>query len=288
VREFEKHHVDVLTKGLRANWAEPGESLFECFNLVPDPTGLRAWEPPELLGCDDLCAPPGWANMDWPFPRIFMGSRDDFLADRETLYRITGSGQTEPLVEAPWVSDLADFREYLVFSCAGGSVIRDPETGQFLLVAPSDVWPLFKTCCNFRGQLVVGDIESAWAGASYKSVGWTGIGRSDFTLSQDNEAGHLPLPWEGRVLRVWSMQDGVAVFSDNGVGWLYPAQHTFGFRPMLDHGPANSHALSGDSRRVCWVDRQGYLWEMWSGKPPKRLGFAEWFGQLQQGTIVGS
>ena len=286
MREFEKSYVDVLTKGLRPERRASAETLFECFNWIPDPTGLRPWEPPEMLGCDSICCPPNFANLDWPYPVIWPAAEYSYLAQKNALYKLGSTGQAKHLVDAPWIFDLADFGDYIVASCAGGSVIKDIEQDAYVVTAPSENWPLFRTCCAFRGQLIIGNIQSAWGGATFQSVGWSGIGRVDFTISQANEAGHLRSHWEGEVLKVWALADSVVVFCSNGVGVLYPASQTFGFLEIADIGLLNKRAVTGDEREVVWIDREFELWSLINGKAPDRLDFKEWIRELNPATVT--
>jgi len=286
VKEFERQYIKVLTQGLRSLRKSSDETLFECFNWVPDPTGLRPWQPPELLGCDSVCCPPDFAHLDWPYPMLWPAAEHSYLAQKDGLYFIGTTGNPQFLIAAPWIFDCADFGDYVVFTCAGGSVVKDTEQDDFMLISPSDNWPLFKTCCAFRGQLIVGNIQSAWGGATYQSVGWSGIGRVDFTITQENEAGHRRVPWEGEVLRVWALNNGVIVFTHNGIGLLFPAQATFGFKEALDIGPLSKRAITGDAREVVWIDKEFNMWSWIDGKAPEKLDFREWLRVLSPSMIT--
>ena len=295
MREYERDLSKVITEGLRPNGRPQEDSLIKCFNGVPDPTGVRGYELPGMAVEESggVCGCPIDATLDWPYPMIWQGAKDNYFATRDKLYILNIDRTVTELVDLVWARDFADFGDYVVFTGAYQVIVKDIHEGDSddvtnygpILASPS--FPEFRTCCNFNGQLVIGNVTSNWSGARHNSVGWSNIGSADFTLGEMNEAGHMPMPWEGAVLKVKTLGKSVMVYGENGIGRIYPNEQTFGFENLLDVGLISFYAIAGDDHEHLFIDQDWNLWQIIEGEKPKKLNYQEWFGQMRPISIIG-
>ncbi len=273
MKEFGLDLSKALTRGLRSEDYQTGEmALVECFNAVPEERGLVPYKRPSQA-IEDV------PDTEWPFPRVFIGGSEVFLATADKLYRVDGSWELTELCDASQIRDMADFGDYVVFSGYNQVIVKDTEAGTFAAVLASNSFPEFQTCCNFNGQLVVGHIESSWYGCGSASVGWSGIGRADFTVSCDNEAGFRRVHWNKIVWRVKKLGETVRVYGDNGIAKLFPHEQTFGYKALSNKGLYSRWALAGTEEVHYYIDSDGELWRV-DENASERLGYKEFLSQL--------
>lgn len=274
MRELEKDLSKALTMGLRRErYQESEPALVECFNAVPREWGLDAYIRP----ADAILDVP---ETDWPFPRAFVGGNQVFLATKDKLHLVNGDWSLTELCDANQAIDMADFGDYVVFSCINQVVVKDTELGTFGPILADSSFPEFRTCCNFNGQLVVGYIESTWNGCGAESLGWSNIGTSDFTCGPGNEAGFRRVHWNKLVYRVKKLAETVMVYGDNGIGMLFPHEQTFGYRAISNLGLYSKWALTGTESIHFWVSSDGDLWKLVADGKPEKLGYKEFLSTL--------
>ncbi len=273
MRELELDLSKALTKGLRPENYQVGEpALVECFNAVPEERGLIPYVRPSEAINDT-------PDTDWPFPRVFIGGKEIFLATVDKLYKLDGSWDLTELCDASQIRDMADFGDYVVFSGYNQVIVKDTELNTFSAILADNSFPEFQTCCNFNGQLVVGHIESSWYGCGAANVAWSGIGRADFTVGCDNEAGFRRVHWNKIVWRVKKLGNTVRVYGDNGIASLYPHEQTFGYKALSNKGLYSRWALAGDDNNHFYIDSDGELWQV-DSEGSKKLGYKEFLSQL--------
>lgn len=314
MREFSFPIQRTLGSGLRKDFRQPRNTntLDQCFNLKPIGIGLTFIDSPVYA-----------AATDWPFPQLFhlRESGQLILASRSAISFVTSLEPTvstalttydstnlalEKAVAATGQWHLADFGEVTVMFNGAQIVFSDPSTGKNIVSDEITIG----TGCEHRGRLITAGFSSSdthpvWGRLEENEVAWSTIGGGDafwpFMASlvdserQEhyeirNEAGYMPMPFEGTIHAVKTLDRVVIVYGENGVAALIPFSAptpTFGLRPLLNVGIANRAALAGDHKGHAFIDKAGYLWVIGVDFVPKRIGYREQFSSLTS-TVVGS
>jgi len=281
MKEFDVTFNKELRKGLRSDASNPRNNpeLIECYNLKPDVAGLVPYAP--------VTFPFNGVVTDWPFPQLFIGQDVTILANATTVYEVDGSWNTSSKGAATedqrW--DFIDFGSYLILANGNKLCIRD-YAGSWTNNSSLATMPRFSTGCNFKGQIVAGNVKSTWHDCGTGSLIWSGIGNVDFTPGGDNEAGFRNIPFEGDVLKVKRLGDFVIVYCENGVLALKPHEQTFGMTEILNVGIPTKGAIGGDEHSHRFIDTKGYLWKINSKLELTRLGYKEFMNLLTASEIV--
>lgn len=273
------------------NYYTQGEFLTECYNMVPGSMGLEerkeVYEPETFL-----------AHEGWPFPALYHLSRHSYIFTDTQLFYLAKDGSVDMLWEQPggWggLPHVADFQEFVVF--AFPNIELTLRWGKEICFELYEAH--FRTCCNFRGQLVIGDCElpkgptnNCCGEPSYTvEVGgenvaaWSKIGQVDWEYNLGNEVGWAPMPWQGKVLAVLPLDKEVVVYGSNGVAKLSPQEQptvTFGVRDFGDVGLLGRDCVAGSLTRHLFIGTDYNLYYVeperaltTEGKQPKRLGYA--------------
>lgn len=159
-------------------------------------------------------------------------------------------------------------------------------------VLPVDRCPEFITCCNFKGQPILGGILStnaSWTNLGQCAVAWGAIGQWEFRPNINRTAGYIRMPWsdwdEGLVHKVMRLGDVVMVYGNGGRAGLAPynQQMAVGFG-MIDEvrgtGVDKGFHVAGDSNIHAFVDTNNELWLVQRGLKFEKLGYKEWFTDL--------
>jgi len=152
--------------------------------------------------------------------------------------------------------------------------------------------PDFLTCCNFKGQGILGGIVStnaSWTQLGSASVCWSGIGNWEFRPATNKTAGYLKMPWsdwdEGVVNKVAHLGKGVLVLGNGGRAGLQPfsqGQATgFGMKPFSGAGITKGFHHAGDEDIQCFIDTNNELWVVDGGFKFQKLGYKEWIDAMQ-------
>lgn len=106
---------------------------------------------------------------------------------------------------------------------------------------------------------------------------------------QRGDMGILPVPWQGTQRAIKPLGATAIIYSDNGVGELFPFDSesgpTFGFKKLLDTGIKGRGAVHGDDGIHLMVDKTGCVWRFRPGQKPERLQY-EWIFDNQTDVIV--
>lgn len=101
---------------------------------------------------------------------------------------------------------------------------------------------------------------------------------------RQNEFGFMPMPWEGEVLGLGSMEDKVIVFGKEGISALVMASgediNTYGFRHMMSTGILSTRGFHSSDKRTVFVDRAGMLWEVTPDLKPQKHDYQHLFNQM--------
>lgn len=172
--------------------------------------------------------------------------------------------------------------------------------------------------CGYKGRVVFGglpeglwsadwtSILEAWVAKSPMAVDhisqldqganmvwWSSIGGDTMALLtppdnplylfERNEMGFMPMPWDGKVLAVKSLQDGVMVYGDHGIVALRPILDpfpTFGATVLANFGISGRGSVGGDHRGHTFLDEFGDLWRVGGNFQLQRLGYREFLGHM--------
>lgn len=106
------------------------------------------------------------------------------------------------------------------------------------------------------------------------------------------DSGFMPVPFQGSILALRKLGNGLMIFSQNGVvfanSYLQPAV-TFGIRPLVTTGLLGRGAVGGDDQGLVFLDQSGALWQARptdGGAQVERLGFTEFFDDYLAQTFV--
>jgi len=109
-------------------------------------------------------------------------------------------------------------------------------------------------------------------------------------LWRRNEAGFMPMPWQGTVLVVKPLGNGVMVYGDDGIAFMphvtdpYP---TFGLRKLGAFGIGGRGCVGGDNSTHIFLDTAGVLWRISSENYSlQKLGYEEVFDGLVDQKVV--
>lgn len=301
MREVTTVFQEGLIAGLSVEEAvnTQAQHLVQCYNVIPGNYGL---EPRQ-----EVVRPVSHlTGYSWPWPACYCLSRHTLIFTPTEVYQADANWDLKLLALGNWGSlpHIADFMD---------TVIWATEKGQWMLAGGAVTKRLsayFRTCCNFRGQLIVGNCtlpfgpyhnkygELVKLGTEVSGpalVGWAKIGALDWEYSIGNEVGWAPMPWDGSVSAILPLGKEVVVYGTNGVVKMAPVStpvSTFGIQDFGDIGVLNPQCVAGDTTSHLFVgqDYALYLTEpekvlSGEGKMPRRLGFSHWIKNLENPIV---
>jgi hypothetical protein len=264
----------------------------------------------------------GWIADDWPFSIVkFLdyytiilthdgsGNVDihEAYCGTDDVWVSTKCEDTLTTINAPTVYplniDFADFGWFYAMAYAeisSGTLgvycrQRDPDVASGLTCLtslPSDAVPTFITCCNFKGQGILGGIistDASWTQLGSAAVCWGGIGHWEFRPTQNKTAGYIRMPWsdwdEGIVHKVARLGNMVAVYG-NGSAFLVPfstGQATgFGLRDdKIGPGITKGFHHAGDNSIHGFISQKNEFWVVDGNGQYKKLGYKEWIDDME-------
>jgi len=285
-------------KGLRPHHVNPrnGGRLVECYNALPQESGLLGYEPVTTL-FDDQYFYDLIPTATWPFPQMEIGIQQSLLAFKTKIYEVDTSvtpwltskvidygSQSLWGVENSW--DIVNFYE-LIIGANGIKVFwHDPDNDSWKNKSATSTMPLFGTCCNFRGQLVTGNIIGDWYDCDGSFVAWSEIGNFNMLPDKKNTAGYMPMPFKGDIKRVKVLDKAVIVYGTGGIAALFPAETTFGVKQLANYGIMSRTAISGNNHEHVFVDESGWLRKIGNDLKITKLGFREFFEGMVDDEVV--
>jgi len=274
LREFELVIDEALRNGLSPIYTTPINSQY-----LREFLGFKLGEAgPEKY---DLASNPltGLAPLlySWPFPQFITGERYNFLIIRDSVvnhedvvYSVdddyTAATHIFSVDQLTFgqgtLMEVADFGEYAFMTNGVIMIFWNPALGAWDKITSSSVIPMMRTVCNFKGQLVGGNVVSTWHDCDEKFYVWSKIGQMDFTPDNYNLAGYRRDPYGGEVYHVRRLDDTVIGYSSKGIVLISPTSApvaTFGFTEMSDVGLINRGAMGGSLREQVYVGRDKKL-----------------------------
>ncbi len=110
-------------------------------------------------------------------------------------------------------------------------------------------------------------------------------------LLQRNELGLAPMPWQGLVMIMKPLNNGVAVYGADGIAILTPANipyPTFGINSRARFGIAGRGCVAGNEEMHVFVSATGELWTLTADGVLTKLGYKEYISKLLDYDIVVS
>jgi len=115
------------------------------------------------------------------------------------------------------------------------------------------------------------------------AVAWSGIGSTDFTISHDNVAGKMPLPWKGYTYAIRMLDNSPIVYGANGISQLVAKDKFFGEKRLFNIGLKNKGAIFTNSDEHYFILNNGEFWKLsQSGK--ELIGYKRYFSNM--GTVI--
>jgi hypothetical protein len=205
--------------------------------------------------------------------------------------------------------DFADFEWFygMAFAYTLNGVVstkcyqRDPgiASGVGAITAlPSDACPTFITCCNFKGQPILGGIISTnatWTQLGLASVCWGAIGQWEFRPQNNRTAGFIRMPWsdwdKGLVLKVAELGNRVVVYGNAASCSLVPyaKEHAIGFGlddTVMGPGIQSGFHFTGDKDKHLIIGNDNNLYltnetgDFGKALGFKKLGYKEYITEL--------
>lgn len=293
MREFELIIDEAFKKGLSPEVGIPSNSQFlrQALGFRCGKLGL------EISPEGDNPLPPA-ANIHyvWPFPQFIVGERYNVLVVRDTIdvsdyiYSVSDDFLTVTLIATidiatygtGWLVDIADFGEYAFMTNGVAMVYWNVAGGVWATTLGTAFIPLLGTVCNFKGQMVGGNAQSAWFDCDSTFYLWSRIGSADFRKDISNEAGYRRCPYGGVVYHTRRLGDSVVGYSSKGITLLTPVNDpapTMGFTELLNVGLCNRGAVNGSLDRHIFVGEDLIVREITKGGI-KELGYYTWMEEL--------
>lgn len=290
MREFEFIIDEALKKGLRNSKkvSRNKQILTECSGFRIGSEGIEA---AEIINYPFPSALE--VSYSWPFPQFLQGEkhkilivRDDFNME-DVVYSIGNIYNTVTKVFAidelsfgkGNLMELADFGKYAFMTNGVIMLYWDPIIDDWQESTSLNNIPMMKTVCNFKGQLIGGNIVSDWYDCDETFIVWGRIGEANLIPERKNEAGFRRDPFGGKVHHVRRLGDDVIIYSSKGITRMFPVQSpaaTFGFEELLSIGIRNQGAVSGSIAEHLFVDKGGSIWRIDKGAKLTYLGYEEY------------
>lgn len=321
---------DALQVGLRpdSRMQRTHKAMAELINLVPAPWGLASpsaitnpfsdaisWPFPQYLRGNGISLLAGSTTLK---------------TVNETTWAATSVSTYNPFTDAaasitaggPW--QMVDFWDTYVLlngACAVYKLNRQGMRGLTNL-AYVTATSVPTSGCAYRGRAIFGGYslsawQTQWEAIADNSefthtpstrgniVFWTTIGGGDIEWAlvpakmpedwlsylRQGTMGWAVMPFQGNVLHVKPLGNGVMAYGEDGSAHLMPMvepQPGFGLHFTSRVGLASRGAVAGDEHRHLFIDPSGTLWSVSPEAGVQRLGFQEYFSPMLGTHIVGS
>ncbi len=113
-----------------------------------------------------------------------------------------------------------------------------------------------------------------------------------FEQMKSNQAGFMPMPFQGTVRALKSLRKSIVVYTDNGIAAMVPTAvddvPVLSLQKFIPIGIASRSAVGGDEDRHIFVDRTMTLWSIDAGLKVERLGYQEYLATLVAANLLVS
>lgn len=108
---------------------------------------------------------------------------------------------------------------------------------------------------------------------------WSRIGRADFTITKDNEAGERPLGWKGCVYQCMKLDNTVVYYGENGVTALIPQGVHMGMKVLHKIGVISKQAMCGNEDEHFFID-ETYKLHRLTSQGKELLDYSEYISNM--------
>jgi len=254
-------------------------------------------------------------GVNWPYPQMIFTSYYNLAVaiksdGKLALYELTNTSNVWTAVEKVVLGiatniksvSVADFSTYYMLSIEE-YITNIPDHNLYGKNVSTDAvtlidisLPAAATCCNFQGQLILGQLlsgDSPWKELSPCSVAWSDIGSIDMNPEDYVVAGFAVMPWDengnGKVYKVLPLGKGVRVYGDKGICNLIPYTVErvvgFGVGELETPGILSADAIAGDETVHGYVDSNYDFW-ITDGEKAKNLGYRKQMLTLTNRILV--
>ncbi len=267
MREYELIIDEALRKGISPVRATPfnAQVLRTCYGLRVGLAGLEHYSEKENPLDISL-------SYSWPFPQFITGDRYNLLIVRDsinhvdTIYSVSDDhSSVNYLTSIPKVTygegtlmEVADFGKFAFMTNGVIMMMYNSSFDTWDLVTSSTTIPMMRTVCNFKGQLVGGNVVSDWYDCGSSHYVWSKIGQANFVVDRYNLAGYRRDPYGGEVYHTRRLGNSVVGYSSEGIVMMSPVSDpapTLRFDELSNVGLKNMGAMNGD------FDQQVYVGE---------------------------
>jgi len=292
MREYSFKINEKMLNGLRVHYTNPRNSgsLVNCMNILPTEYGLLPYETATSLFENDYyydLIPP----VDWPFPQMLIGPTYAILCFKTKIYslNIINGIEIDTLIynfgdQPTWDGTntwhFADFHHFIVITNGEIMLYRDPENNLWKVLYINNTMPMMGTVCNFRGQLIGGNISSDWYGCTNNSVIWSDIGSINMIPSNSNMAGFMPMSFPGIIHKVLPLGNNIIIYGESGIAALSSSELVFGLKILSTVGVIGRDAIFGDDNRHLFIDESGLLKSITPDLIVDKIGYQEFFSPM--------
>ncbi len=312
MREFEYIFDRGLMNGVRKTKRSrvKDQQIIEAYNFQLGQDGLEPYSSIEIVTAwADLIS--STDELARQMPTVFNGSKYSYMSrfieatDTTALYSINSSTLAVSSINTHLgtevLSSVADFGDYAVFAGSGRMVVVDKISSTVTAFVDSADMPNMQTCCNFRGQLVGGNIGSAslWQGATgtnrivFSEIGSILMqhldGSGDLKGTTSLVAGDTFIPTGHEIRKVLPLLDHVIVYTTGDIWALTPVIEptpAFKLTQIASTGIEHSRAVDGGLSRHLLVDYTGDVWIIGNDLKPVRQGYKEFFADYSDDVTV--
>lgn len=274
-----------LHAGLKRHSGYIVPAVEAVYNQEVTEVGMGPYNPITLL---DVLTP------TWPFP--WLGGGADRLFTVEKVDATTASFDAWEGTSRTYLTDLT-FPSFTMYDVPDMAVFDTYRimVGTFGVMSGIDNnlvsnpnIPRARSCCNYKGQLVLGGILDSWHDCDETFIAHSNIG--DVTMEPDwkNEAGYRPINYVGRVYKVRRLDEGVVVYGEKGVAFLTGVKSpapTLGLKEIAKLNMASPEAADGGLKWQVVVDSIGYLWFV-TKDGAERVGYKDALSTLTLSDVV--
>ena len=298
MREYEYIIDESLTKGLNPEHKilPLKKYLTECVGFKCGVSGLEKYGGLSngLIGID--------LYYNWPYPQMIKGEkynvlivRENTILNEDTVYIVDDDNEHfEQIASIDALThgvgslmELADFGEYAFMTNGVAMIYWDPDLAIWSMISTSPTIPMMRTICNFKGQVIGGNIVSDWYDCDETFYIWSRIGSMDFTHDGENESGYRKCPYGGVVKNVRRLGDNVVGYSSKGITLIYPVNEptTFGFKELHNIGIINQGAVNGTLDYQVYLGTD-YILRSITSEGIKELGYKHFMQKLEGEDVI--
>lgn len=243
--------------------------------------------------------------ITWPYPKLMQTKYHTFIMTKQaggslvlsTIRLVNGTWASTPVltITSPILSntwDIADFGPYFILAMQN-KVGTNHTVNSYMMHLDSNLLipmtPLqCGTLCNFRGQLMCGNISSTnpyWETLSSNGIVWSGIGVMEFDPLIEKTSGFREVFFpnvstnKARIHKIMPLASTVIVYSDSGNVVLTPGSvnnsYVFGEEVLDGLGIRSGNHIAGNEIIHGFIDLKYEFWTMTAKDGMNKLGYRE-------------